>query len=381
MMFFPPLPFLSFSSLRLLVPLLILLPPAHSFIPYLNRTLCCETALIASATDHAHFPFNFHLWNSLVGANSTPPHLPGNDDWNALLDKQNIRPPANEYFDFRCGTVYSSSGGLESPAALSIQVSLAWARQTPACMGVEFVPLAAIDQWAGPLVGFLLPAVVFGLSIPRGWVLTLDKVLRAASMMRVNYPRRMRPLLALLRILLGPVVMLLAFLLIALVEFLRWAIVILTCAGPILSSAMHEMQLDHLLLTLLSLQPSVPSSPADTELRHRRLLLAILLGNVVDQDGHLAESAYTTVLHAPAAQARSHLRALLAAHTPFDVAVGAPVAFYTVAYAYALFDADQNLGDLFTASALTFGLWYSEFVLVAVVSGVCYLLSFRLILP
>lgn len=55
---------------------------------------------------------------------------------------------------------------------------------------------------------------------------------------------------------------------------------------------------------------------------------------------------------------------------PFDAAVGVPVAFYTVAYAYALFDANKRLGDILTTGALTFGLWYSEFVLVAVVSVV-----------
>lgn len=373
-MFFPLIQLRTLARLwhLTLLLLLLLLPSAHALIPHLNRALCCETALNASATDHANFRFNFHLWNSLVHANSTPPRLPDNDDWNALLDRQNSQTPPHEYLDFRCGAVYSYSGGSESLAAMSILVTLAWARKTPACMGFETVPLAAVDKWAGPVVGFLLPAVVFALSISRGCALTLDRVLRASGVLRFQSPQRMKPLLALLRTLLGPVAMLVAFLLLGLLEILRWATVIFTCAGPILSSALHEMRLDHLLLSQLSLRPSVPALATSTELRHRRLLLAILLSNVSGPDGEVSSSTVITVLHAPAPQARAHLRILLAAHTSFDVTVGAPIAFYTVAYAYALFDAYQKLGDLLTASTLTFGLWYSEFVLVAVISGVCH---------
>lgn len=350
---------------------LVLLHLANAFMRQLNQTLCCETALLASETNHDDFPLNFHLWNSMAGANDTLPPLlpiaPANNAWNALVHRRRTESPQQEeYLDFRCGVAYSSTAGSESPAAMPIHVPLVWARQTPACMGFIGVPLTAVDKWAGPLVGFLLPSIVFGLSIPSGWALT--DVLRTSNVRGLHRPSGLRRLLTPVRSFLGPAALFTAFLVLGILEILRWAIVILTCTGPILSSTLYEMQLDHILLSQLALPPS--TLPA-TELRRRRLLLAILLGNVLDSNGNLSTAASTTVLQAPVSRVRTKFSILLVAHTPFDVAIGAPVAFYAVAYAYAIFDAYQRLGDHLTATALTFGLWYSEFALVAVLSGVC----------
>lgn len=350
---------------------MILISPTSAFKNRLNRTLCCEVALLASKTNHDDFPLNFYLWNSLAAANNTIPALlpiaPENDAWNALVQRRRTQsPPQAEYLDFRCGAVYSYTDGSESPAAMAIHVPLVWAKQTPACMGFIGVPLAALDSWAGPFVGFLLPSIVFGLSIPSGWALT--DVLRKSDMRDVRRPSELQRLLTPVQSFLRPAAMFTAFLVLGALEILRWATIILTCPGPILSSTLQEMQLDHVLLSQLAVPPS--TLPA-TQLRRRRLLLAILLSNVSDLNSSLFGTASTTLLHAPAPQVRTQLGILLAAYTPFDVAIGAPVAFYAVAYAYALFDAYHRLGDHLTATALTFGLWYSEFALVAVVSGVC----------
>lgn len=350
-----------------LLHLLLLFSLTNAFGPQLNRTLCCESAIIASATDYAHFPLNFALWNSLARLNDTTPALfpptPKNAAWNVLVHRKSTQDPRAQYLDFRCGVLYSTAGGSESPAAMPIRVPLAWARHTPACMGFEGVQLAAVDKWAGPLVGFLLPGIAFGLSIPSGWALT--EVLRAS-----NHKGSSR-----LRRLLARMVITTTFLVLSVLEILRWAIVILTCAGPILSSTVQEMHLDHALLSHLSRPPAVCSSTSTTAQlryrhRHRRLLLASLLSNVSYSDGSLATCANATILSAPDAQARKYLSILLAANSQFDVAIGTPVAFYTAAYAYALFDAYQRLGDHLTATTLTFGLWYTEIALVAVLSGV-----------
>lgn len=355
--------------LLLLVQLLLLLPPTNAFSPHLNRTLCCEAAILASATDHIHFPLNFALWNSFAQLNDSIPPLPQTPEnavWNALVHRRSTQNPRVEYLDFRCGATYSP----ESLAAMPIPVPLTWARRNPACMGYEGVPLASVDEWASPVLSFLLPAVIFGLSIPTGWSLTITEVLRISTAVGLYHPSSQRRWLGPLRALLGPSVKLTMLLVLSILEMIRWAIVILVCAGPILSSALQEMQLDHFLLSELTLPPNMSAPSAATELRLRRLLLALLLSNVADADGKLSKSTGTTVLHAPAAEARAHLNILLTAHMPFDVAVGAPVAFYTLAYSYALFDAYQRLGDLPTAAALMFGLWYSVFVLIAVVSAV-----------
>lgn len=252
-MFSPP-------PLRALLGLALTLP-ANAFMRQLNQTLCCETALLASETNHVDFPLNFHLWNSLVGANDTFPPLlpimPANDAWNALVDRRSNRSPQQEeYLDFRCGVVYSSTAGSASPAAMAIRVPLVWARHTPACMGFTGVPLTALDKWAGPLVGFLLPAIVFGLSIPSGWALT--DVLYGSNVQGLRYPSGLRRLLTPVRSFLGPAAMFTAFLVLGTLEILRWAILILTFPGPILSSTLHEMHLHYVLLSQLALPPSTP---------------------------------------------------------------------------------------------------------------------------
>lgn len=354
----------TFASL-LHFPLLFSL--TYAFSSLMNRTVCCETAILASETDRANFPLNFTRWNSLAKEPDTihpdllPPTLK-NAAWNKRVQMTRANPGA-EYLDFRCGVVYSSANGSETPAAMSVRVKLAWARRTPACMGFEGVQLLDVDKWAGPLFAFLLPGIVFGLSIPRGWALT--EVLHLSKSRRQEHRST-------LRLLLARGLSTTAFLVLSALEILRWAIVILTCAGPILSSTMQEVHLDHVLLVQLSRPPAISSSTSSTtELRRRRLLLAILLSNVSDPDGSLAISAESTILNASDAQAGAYLRILLAATPQFDVTIGTPVAFYTAAYAFALFDAYHRLGDYITATALTFGLWYTEFALVAVLSGVC----------
>lgn len=364
-------------TLACLLHSLLLFSLTNAFGPVLNSTHCCEIAILASATDYAYFPLNLALWNSLARLNDTiPPLLPPthkNTAWNVLVQRKSTGNPQAEYLDFRCGAVYSSAGGLESPAAMSIRVPLAWARHTPACMGFEGVQLADVDKWAGPLVGFLLPGIVFGLSIPNGWALT--EVLRASNLLGHNRRSKLWRLLA-------RVLIMTAFLVLSVLEILRWAIVILTCAGPILSSTMQKMHHDHILLSLLSRPPNLCSSTSTTtQLRRRRLLIAILLSNVSDSNGSLAASAQATILYGSDAQARAYLSILLAANPQFDIAIGTPVAFYTAAYAYALFDAYQRLGEHLTATALTFGLWYTEFALVAVLSGVRLASSPDLLFP
>lgn len=351
-------------SLASLSPLPLLFTLANAFVPLMNHTICCETAISASAIDHVNFTLNFAQWNEQAGKNdSIPSPIAGYDAWNQLVYKKHNETGQAEYLQFRCGVVYSSANGSESLAAMPVRVPLVWARHTPACIGYEGAQLSDVERWVGPLVGFILPGIVFGLSISSGWALT--EVLRASNSGRHKGQSTLRRLLA-------DTLNTTAFLVLSLLEILRCAIIILTCAGPILSSTVQEMYLDHVLLSQLYRPPALDSSTSSTtQLHRRRLLLAILLSNVSNPDGSLATSAKSTILDAPDAQARAYLRILLAANSEFDVAIGTPVAFYTAGYAYALFDAYKRLGDHITSTALTLGLWYMEFALVAVVSGVC----------
>lgn len=150
----------------------------------------------------------------------------------------------------------------------------------------------------------------------------------------------------------------------------RWVSVIFTCAGPILAGILYEMLLDHKRLKQLQKLQKTRHKTAEIELWRRRILIKLFLGNIIDGSGSILQDCENFIVHGTAAQARGRLDSLLKSQVTFGTAVGSPVAFYICAYAYALVDAYNQLGDYTTSVALQFGLWYSIFVLVAMVSGV-----------
>lgn len=344
-----------------------------------NRTVCCLTAL----TDPQMHPFNFQEWNAIVRSNSSIPELrlptPDNAAWNSKVRRwKNYSTRRPEYIDFRCEARYSKIGGVESPAAQAISVTLEWCLKTPQCNGYQLYTPWGVDRWAGPVVGFLLPAVVFSICIPRGWRLSLPPL---------TLPRRFSGNNWYFHPLKGFVVAinLLVVFIVGTMELTRWVSVILIYAGPMLVGGLYKMLLDHhLLRRLQSLKPEPGErGNATDEIQRRKILITILLGGVIDAEdvkysgdrddsGDLYGNCKKFIVNTSAAQAKTRLNCLLHSQVAFGMAVGAPVAFYICAYAYGIFDAYSKLGDRATAVSLTLGLWYSIFVLVAMVFGVSW---------
>lgn len=351
--------------------------PVFAYRHAINRTECCNRVLQDPDDDHQLFPYK--LWNELVATNHTIPDLlppnADNEPWNNMVLKWRSNPGSHEYLDFRCGVQYSSDGSGVSLAAQPIQISLAWCLKTPECNGYEGLKIKQLSLWAGPVVGFLLPAVVFSISVPRGRKLSLPiivswlvpvvrnfRILRCLSCRSSDMCRVAR--------IFGPLFKLIAVLVVAIIEMVRWVSVVFTCAGPILAGGLYEMVLDHHRLKQLQrLEKTSPKTPA-TELRRRRILIKVFLGNVIDGSGSIFQDCENLIVKGTAAQAKGRLDSLLMSRVTFGTAVGSPVAFYVCAYAYALSDAYNKLGDYITSVALQFGLWYSIFILVAMVSGV-----------
>lgn len=109
-----------------------------------NFTWCCTKALADSLTIDQ---------NNTLALTNNPPVL--NLDLNILQS-------ATDDGQFPCGAVYS---GEDPNGAPEVTVSYTWLANT--CPGWQLSSGDTLNAWLQPLSGFLLPAVVFCLSVPR----------------------------------------------------------------------------------------------------------------------------------------------------------------------------------------------------------------------
>ncbi|KAH7138045.1 hypothetical protein B0J11DRAFT_513461 [Dendryphion nanum] len=228
----------------------------------------------------------------------------------------------------------------EKEPALSISISVSECLRR--CPRYQAAKLNVLNQWIGPLVGFLLPALAFVITIPRPLHLPQgDK--RFAS----------RKLIAIRSLLLA--------LCINLVDIILWIITVFAFAGPMIAGSIHEAVIDHAALTYA--ESALTSDPFGA-------LAAVtftLVGSMNPDKGDLSGMIYSYILESP--HGKRKLENLLSLLPSYGARVGVPIVFYLGAYAYALFDAKSKIGDNDTAHAVAFGLWYGVVVIVAIVSS------------
>ncbi|KAK3332184.1 hypothetical protein B0T19DRAFT_439042 [Cercophora scortea] len=106
------------------------------------------------------------------------------------------------------------------------------------------------EQWAAPLVQFLLPSVIFSMNIPRRLLFVSSDMLR-----RLIPPSRH----GLGHILVSALMATLA-LLCATLDTIIWVITIMGMAGPMTAAGLHEALLDHKCMRSLLREAHVPSS-------------------------------------------------------------------------------------------------------------------------
>ncbi|KAF2018467.1 hypothetical protein BU24DRAFT_491426 [Aaosphaeria arxii CBS 175.79] len=233
-----------------------------------------------------------------------------------------------------------SSYELEKPPALSISISVSECLER--CPGYEASKHNVLNQWIGPLVGFLLPALAFVISIPRP----------------IRLPRHERWFAARKLVAYSWLVLAMGLMLL---DILFWIIAVFAFAGPLVAGSIHEAFVDHMVLGYA--EKNISSDPSTA-------LLAIsftLVGSLQPHEGDLSGNIYAYILDSPFGKQK--LRSLLALLPSYGARVGVPIVFYLGAYAYALFDAKSKLGDNDTAHAVAFGLWYGVVVIVAIVSS------------
>ncbi|KAF2476029.1 uncharacterized protein BDR25DRAFT_379698 [Lindgomyces ingoldianus] len=259
-------------------------------------------------------------------------------------------------YQFPCGASYNGSQGQPR------QVWVTWRWCNKNCPGWEISKPERYSFWIQPLVAFIIPSVVFCLSIPRRRRIQVPDVL---------FPRNGSTLS---KAVVLPLKATVAFIIVAL-DILIWLATVLALAGPMLISGIFEAVLDLRVITLLVRK-------RDISLRDQaRLLYAVLIGNL-DQSpawGHM--NAITQELpsenYVPAPSVLSYitttkarLKSMLESQYSFGSTVGAAIIFFMGGFIFALIEIQSTYGISSTAHRLAFGMFWMIIPHVAIVSSV-----------
>ncbi|KAK1759829.1 hypothetical protein QBC47DRAFT_450231 [Echria macrotheca] len=226
----------------------------------------------------------------------------------------------------------------------------------PRCLslspGWEKSRIETPSQWAGPLIGFLVPSLGFIISIPRET--TLPQPGRGIG--RKWYISLWWAFINLLSLLFDTL----------------WGIAfVFGWAGPYIAGALHETFVDRAILKKVYRNLKDPiHRPSGSE------WFALAISLVGSFDPEVRESrnhnTFAELVKQELSQretARLLLKQSCTQLVPFGVQVGVPLVFYVGASIYSLVDAQARLGDNDTAHSIAFGLWYNTIVLVAITSS------------
>ena len=246
--------------------------------------------------------------------------------------------------------------------APSVTVPYRWCRDN--CRGWQLSNTTTLKQWVSPFVGFLVPAVVFCLAIPRRRKLRIPEVLFDIALNEITTHFR------------TPIIALSAALIVS-IDTISWLMTIFALSGPILVSGIYEAWIDARILAFLQEKTrnkrlsmaqrsrllytilignldmlTVPAgeSPDNTPLSHVIGLVEKLDRHEMESKGSRGEKGWFK--EKAINKTKTRLRTMLAAQYSFGVTVGAPVIFFCGSFIYTLVDNLSNLGDNDTSHAL-----------------------------
>lgn len=208
-----------------------------------------------------------------------------------------------------------------------------------------------ISQWALPFVGFILPAVFFCFAVPRTRRIRIPDALFP----KTDFPRNLELLYKV------PLALTLAI-----VDTVVLVSLVLTQAGPMILSGLHEALMASRVLDYLEEQDRLEGQEYDRNearmgTRDRiHLLLALLVSNLQherawDKTDRLVEEFSS---RGNEENTKAQLRAMLDSQMNFGLTVGAPAIIYVAAFIYTIIEIRSSLGDNDTSQALAFGeLW------------------------
>lgn len=263
--------------------------------------------------------------------------------------------------DYKCGQVYEAS----RPPAPPLLVSTSWCRQE--CPGYALSAPSDTDAWATPLIQYILPAVIFSMTIPRRLVLEPP---RWFFDFNVNHMTGLIKALFSLCVA-GMIVTL---------DTAVWVFMIMVAPAPFIFSGLLEIVLDYRIIRNLmsSHTGQGKDHPVGLDRGQRvQLLTAVLAGNLGIEGvpaNPQKELGEVLDINKHPEEVEVRLGAMLACQYPFGAAVGAPILLYIGSFVYTLATVRNADGDRETARALAFGIWWMNIVHVSAISG-CLLAS------
>ena len=277
--------------------------------------------------------------------------------------EEGIHNKSNNLGQLNCGAKFSE----DTLPSLSIPISLTYCLARAA----GYQRSRVLSEWATPLFGFMLPALIFTLTVKRrSQFVNYTRLLKTESSTEKSSSHYQRAkevfwdIMILIWVLFISVIS-------ASVDAVVWAVTVFVLAGPLIAGTVHEAVLDFFMLQRLEQNithlsaPRLGSSASSSE------------SLVSSPSGYDPEAAMSGRFNSEAAPGDivdrtlndpiKKLRRLLKEAQPFgDIIVG-PVVFFLGAFVWSLFDARERKGDNDTANAVAFGIWYGVVVLVATV--------------
>lgn len=261
-----------------------------------------------------------------------------------------------------CGQVYGNH-----TAAPKVYVAYHFCREN--CAGIGLSKISDPGQWAGPIVQFVLPAVIFSATVPRRRLITF-KNFRTILASRIGKSSWGKYTLT-KTITWLPRKTLEMF--IVFVDNLIWIFMIVVGAGPMLIGGLYEAVLDHLILqSIRRSDPHRRQDRAQDEKEQQELLIILALGNLEEQGDpirQVTERLSVDSTENKKQQSQARLISLLRAQADFGTAIGAPVLFYLGAFIYTILDLQSDPSDQDSAISLAYGVEWMVVVHVAIVSG------------
>ncbi len=284
--------------------------------------------------------------------------------------------PVPAFENQTCGQTYSTSLN----AAMPLYVNYTFCSSK--CRGMGLSKLKEPSEWAAPLVQFILPSVIFSMTIPRRKKIEFDyvfdrriEITKKKRWFWINDFAQLARSMVYFSIILFPVF----------IDTIVWIAVIVVGAGNMLTGGLYEAFLDYRIVRYVEkMNHSGGDDLDETKLEMKReLLVTIAAGNLkLDEDKGSPQAMILQSLTIPGAgepsegseKSRSRLLNLLGAQSSFGSAVGSPVLFYLGSFVYTILDLQTNPSSQDAAISLGFGIEWMIIVHVAIVSG-CLLAS------
>jgi len=217
------------------------------------------------------------------------------------------------------------------------------------------------SEWAAPLVQFILPSVIFSMTIPRRKKIEFDylfdwkrDITTKKRWLWVNNLIQLAVSMFFFSIILIPVT----------IDTIVWIAVIVVGAGNMLIGGLYEAHLDYRIVKYINNMGRSDLDETKLEIK-RELLVTIAAGNLkLEKENGSPQVTIPKSITIPGVgdpsegieKSRSRLLNLLGSQSSFGSAVGSPVLFYLGAFVYTILDLRNNPSSQDAAISLGFGI-------------------------